>query len=113
MLGEQLVVAFPEHSTDGHSQVVDYKGAVLGEAAAGESMCGHGEIDLGALRRSRRKPGMTNTLARQRLELFTAVYGADPVYPANSLQGVEDIHRSHFQDTLQATIDSLVGRGII
>jgi predicted amidohydrolase len=107
-------IPFPAQSTDAHSQVVDYKGAILGEAAGGESMCGHGEVDLGALRRSRRKPGMTNTLARQRTELFAATYGNEnPVYPANSLAGVEDIQRSHFQDTLQQTIDKLAERGII
>ena len=106
-------IPFPAASTNLHSQVVDYRGLILGEAASGESMCGNGEIDLGALRRSRRKPGMTNTLARQRLELFAASYGGEPVYPANSLAGVDDIQRSHFQQTLQGTIDSLAERGII
>ena len=84
-----------------------------GEAGSGESMCGHGEIDLGALRRTRRKPGMTNCLARQRLELFGQVYGGQPVYPANSLAGVEKIERSHFVSSLQNTIDDLAQRGII
>ena len=106
-------IPFPAQSTNLHSQVVDYQGAVLGEAASGESMCGHGEVDIESLRRTRRKAGMTNTLARQRLELFTHVYGGEAVYPANSLQGVEKIERSHFQDTLQQTIDSLAKRGII
>lgn len=106
-------IPFPADSTNLHSQVVNYLGAVLGEADSGESMCGHGEIDIPALRRSRRKPGMTNTLARQRLELFAQVYGGTPVYPANNLAGVAPVERSHFQDTLQHTIDSLAERGII
>lgn len=107
-------IPFPAQSTDGHSQVVDYKGAVLGEASVGESMCGNGEIDLGALRRARRKPGMTNTLARQRVELFTATYQADAsIYPANNLTDVSDPQRSHFQNTLQDTIERLSARGII
>lgn len=106
-------IPFPAQSTNQHSQVVNYLGAVLGEAGSGESMCGHGEIDLGALRRTRRKPGMTNTLARQRVELFAATYSGKPVYPANSLAGVEKIDRSHFQSTLQNTIDDLAQRGII
>ena len=106
-------IPFPANSTDGHSQVVDYKGQVLGEAAGGESMCGNGEIDIAALRAARRKPGMTNTLARQRLELFSGVYGGEPVYPANNLAGVETPQRAHFQSTLNETIEALAKRGVI
>ncbi len=106
-------IPFPEASTDGHSQVVDYKGQILGEAAWGESMCGNGEIDIAALRRARRKPGMTNTLARQRLELFKHGYGGEAVYPANNLQNVDAPERAHFQRTLAATIEALDKRGVI
>ncbi|QFU77809.1 nitrilase [Halioglobus maricola] len=106
-------IPFPAQSTNHHSQVVNYLGAILGEAGSGESMCGNGEVDLNALRRSRRKAGMTNCLARQRLELFSRVYTGDPVYPANSLAGVETVERSHFQGTLQHTIHDLAERGII
>jgi predicted amidohydrolase len=105
---------FPEASTDSHSQVVDYRGTVLGEAAAGESMCGNGEVDIAALRRTRRKPGMTNVLARQRLELFADVYGGEAsVYPANTLSGRESPDREHFQRTLESTITALDERGLI
>jgi len=106
-------IPFPEHSTDGHSQVVDYKGAVLNEAATGESMCGNGEVDIAALRRSRRKPGMTNTLARQRLELFAPTYAGEPVYPANTLAGDVQPERAHFQRSLQGAIEALAARGVI
>lgn len=106
-------IPFPAQSSDGRSQVVDYKGAILGEAAFGESMCGNGEIDIGALRRTRRKPGMTNTLARQRLELFSSVYAGEPVYPANTLSDVAVPERAHFKRTLQGAIDALAERGVI
>ena len=106
-------IPFPAQSTDCHSQVVDYRGLVLSEAAAGESMCGNGEIDIGALRRSRRRAGMTNTLARQRLELFAAVYSGQPVYPANTLLGGARPERAHFQRTLRDTVTDLAERGII
>jgi len=109
-------IPFPSGSTDGHSQVVDFHGAVLGEAGAGESMCGNGEIHLAQLRESRARPGMTNVLARQRLELFAKVYQGESVYPANTLlQGgqckVPD--RSHFSETLEASIGKLKRRRII
>ncbi|MCY4016320.1 MAG: nitrilase [Gammaproteobacteria bacterium] len=58
---------FPQDSTDGHSQVVDYKGALLAEAAFGESMCGFAEIDIEALRRQRGKTAMLNLPARRRV----------------------------------------------
>ncbi len=106
-------IPFPAQSTNHHSQVVNYLGAVLGEAGSGESMCGHGELDIGALRRNRRKASMTNCLARQRLELFSQVYGGDTVYPANNLANSTEVQRSHFQDTLQLTIENLAERGII
>ncbi len=56
---------FPEESTDGHSQIVDYKGRLLAEAAFGESMCGFAEIDVAALRRERGKKAMLNLPARR------------------------------------------------
>lgn len=106
-------IPFPAASTDGHSQVVDYKGLVLGEAATGESMCGNGLLDIAALRRDRRKPGMTNTLARQRLELFKHVYAGEAVYPANTLADSSAPDRAHFQQTVEASINALAERGII
>jgi hypothetical protein len=106
----------PNHSTDGHSQVVDYKGRVLAEAGYGETMNGYAEIDIERQRRSRARPAMTNTLARQRLELFRQVYSGETVYPANTLLDggkVKTPGRQHYLDTQQTVINSLQKRGII
>ena len=106
----------PPESTDGHSQVVDFKGRVLAETEQGESMNGFAEIDIAALRRTRAKPAMTNMLARQRTELFAAVYGGIGVYPANNLlQAGKAIEpdRNHFMETQLATIRALQDRGVI
>ena len=78
---------FPAESTDGHSQVVDFRGKVLAEAGPGDSMCAFAEVDIEALRRTRRKPSMSNMLARQRLELFRNVYADPGIYPPNTLLG--------------------------
>lgn len=78
-------------------------------------MCGNAEVDIESLRRARRRPAMTNMLARQRLDLFAATY-AQGVYPANNMLVAGDIRvpdRSHFMATQQAVIDGLVARGII
>ena len=78
-------IPFPAESTDGHSQVVDFRGHVHAEAGPGDSMCAFAEVDIEALRRARGKPAMNNMLARQRLELFRNVYADPGIYPSNTL----------------------------
>jgi predicted amidohydrolase len=62
---------YPEMAAAGNSAVVDTNGTLLAEANTGENMVSNAEIDIHALRRKRRRPGMSNFLARQRLDLFT------------------------------------------
>lgn len=111
-----LGVDIPAASTDGLSKVVDYRGEVLAEAAAGESMAANALVDIGALRYYRRKPGMANMLSRQRLELFAATY-AGSVYPPDTMldAGGELAipERSHFGRTQAAAIAQLQAKGII
>jgi predicted amidohydrolase len=105
----------PAASADGNSQVVDYKGQVLAESNAGETFTAFSEIDLAALRAQRRKPGMTNQLARQRLELFAAAY-AGSVQLANALVRDGKVivpDRDHFSRVHQQTIDRLAKEGLI
>jgi hypothetical protein len=75
------------------------------------------EIDLAALRRYRRRPGMGNLLSRQRLELFAPIYGGAPVYPANTLLGQDGSvtvpERSHFIETQRQVIERLVALGLV
>ncbi|MBM3791740.1 MAG: nitrilase [Acidobacteria bacterium] len=104
--------AIPAGSADGGSKVVDYQGRVLAEASTGESMSAYAVIDLQALRRHRRRPGMMNMLARQRFELYAQSYASFSFYPANTmLQGAAD--RSHFLAMQLETIRRLEGKGII
>jgi len=104
-------------SVDGGSKIVDYHGHVLAEAAAGESLAAYSDIQLEALREYRRRPGMFNTLTRQRLGLFTSQYDDDAVYPANTLLDEEgkvvEPDRSHFMQTQSRVIEKLIRRGII
>ncbi len=100
---------FPESSTDGHSQVVNYQGSVLAIANVGESMVGASEIDIMALRRTRSTPAMTNVLGRQRLEIFKDIY-SKVVYPANNLLvdgQVISPNRAHFSKMQQDAIANL------
>jgi predicted amidohydrolase len=105
----------PLASADGNSAVIDWKGNVLAESNSGETFTAFADIDIAALRRARRKPGMTNYLSRQRLELFAAAY-AGQVQPANSLI---DNHaavipdRDHFKRVQEAVIRRLNDAGLI
>lgn len=107
----------PANSTDGLSKIVDFLGEVRVEAGFGESSVACAEIDLAALRRYRRRPGMGNLLSRQRLELFAAVYGGAPIYPANTLLGpdgqVTVPERSHFLETQRRVIERLSDLGLV
>ncbi len=108
--------SLPVGSGDGNSMVVDYKGRVLAESNSRETFTAFAEIDLGALRATRRKPAMTNFLARQRLELFAAVYAGKSPQPADSLiQNNEVIipNRDFFQRIQEESIERIIKDGVI
>ena len=75
------------------------------------------EIDLGALRRERRKTGMSNTLIRQRFEAYAASYAEHVFQPANSLLkkggSLKKPERKHFVETQKGVIAHLDKKGII
>ena len=106
----------PPNSVDGMSKIVDFKGRVLASASTGETMSANAEIDLAALRANRRKPGMPNYFARQRLEMFASTY-AQSVYPANSLLDDDGspvaAERSHFIEMQRDAIAMLVKKGLV
>ena len=102
----------PLASVDGGSKIVDYRGIVLAQTGAGESMAAFAEIDLAALRRDRRRPGINNLLSRHRSALYADSYQQPHFYPANTmLEG--EVKRQHFIKTQQDTIERLVKLGII
>ena len=104
--------AMPLASADGRSAVIDWQGRILAEAGPGETFTAFGEIDLAALRAGRRRPGMTNLLARQRLELFAATY-AGSVQAADTLGDGTVPERDHFRRAHDATIARLDAAGLI
>lgn len=78
-------IPIPGDSTSGGSQIVDFEGRVLVEAAGGESIVAFAELDLAALRRYRRRPGMANLLSRVQPELWAAEYARHHVIRPNGL----------------------------
>lgn len=103
----------PGASTDGGSQIVDYEGRVLVQAGPGESMVANAEIDLAAVRRARRRPGMSNLPARNRFEAYASTYATTSVHPANGLDDGAIPDRSWFSSVHRAAIDRLAADGVI
>lgn len=106
----------PLASADGNSMVVDYKGRVMAESNSGETFTAFADIDIGALRAARRKPAMTNFLARQRLDLFAATYSDLSVQKADGLIQNNDIispDRDYFLHTQEQTIERMIKEGLI
>jgi len=102
----------PIGSVDGGSKIIDYRGIVLAQTGAGESMAAFAEIDLAALRRDRRRPGLNNILSRQRFELYAQSYSQSKFYPANTMLD-QEVQRQHFIQTQQKTIERLSQLGVI
>lgn len=106
----------PLASADGNSMVVDYKGRVMSESNSGETFTAFADIDLSALRAARRKPAMTNFLARQRLELFAATYSGNSPQKANGLiqnNETQSPDRDYFLRTQEQTIERMIKDGLI
>lgn len=102
-------------SADGNSAIIDWRGLVLAEALSGENGNAFAEIDVGAVRRARAKPGMSNTLARQRPDLFRETY-AGTVWPADTLLDTGKPRapvRGEQAATLEAVIKARQARGLI
>lgn len=103
----------PGESTDGGSQLVDFEGRVLAEAAPGESMVANAEIDLSALRRARRRPGMSNLLARNRFDLYADSYAAARFHVADGIADGKAPERIWFIETQRKVIQRLSEEGVI
>jgi hypothetical protein len=110
-------IAIPKASTDATSKVIDFRGLVLAEAGYGESMAAYGEIDVGALRRWRRRPGMGNILSRQPLGLWRDALEGLEVQPRGTLTGPDGEtltpDRAFYAERQRRVIDRLSDEGII
>jgi predicted amidohydrolase len=103
--------AVPMNSTDGMSKVVDYNGLVLAEAGYGETMNAHAAFDVNALRRTRNKPGLSNTLSRNKSQLWASIYSEVDIVSANALLNNEP-QRSFFVERQTNIIKKMQELGI-
>jgi predicted amidohydrolase len=110
-------IAIPRASTDASSKIVDFRGLVLAEAGYGESMAAYAELDIAALRRYRRRPGMPNILSRQPLGLWRDALEGLEVQPRGTLTGddgqVRSPDRAFYAERQKRVIDKLAAADLI
>ena len=109
-------IALPLASVDGNSKIVDWKGRVLAESNPGETFTAFAPVDIDALREARRTPGMTNFLARQRLELFAPIYAEITVHTANGMMAGDKPQvpdRDHFHRMQEKVIERMIAADLI
>lgn len=106
----------PQASADRGSKIVDPRGLILAEAAAGPSMCAYAEVDIGQVRRLRRKVGMGNLIARQPMALYAREYARAAIHPEGSLLqdgAVATPAKGFYRDRQAIVIEDLAKRGVI
>jgi len=75
----------PGDSANGGSEILDFAGRVLVQAGPGESTAAYTDLDLGALRRERARPGMLNLPSRVKAALWAQEYARHDLERPNSL----------------------------
>ncbi len=103
----------PGASTDGKSQIVDPSGRVVVRAGNGESMVANSEVDIDALRRARRRPGMANLHARNRFDLYANEYATHAAHLGNGLGDGKVPDRAWFVEAQREAISRLVDQDAI
>ncbi|MEM9810849.1 MAG: nitrilase-related carbon-nitrogen hydrolase, partial [Pseudomonadota bacterium] len=103
----------PAASTDGMSIVLDHYGRTLAEASPGETINANAVLDIGALRETRKKTGMTNTLSRLPNTAFAAGYQSANHAPPNRTPDAKMIEKTDALAHQQAVIDRLQKSGIL
>lgn len=103
----------PANAIDSMSIVIDWYGRAMAEAESGETLNANAVLDIGALRETRRKTGMTNTLSRLPMEAFAPVYANATHAPSNRTADGKMIERADAIKGQQAVIDKLVAAGVL
>jgi predicted amidohydrolase len=103
----------PSASTDGMSIVLDWYGRTLAEAGTGETLNANAVLDIGALRETRRKTGMTNTLSRLPLAAFAPAYAQTQLAPPNRTADGRMIERAEALAQQDKVIQDMLAKGIL
>jgi predicted amidohydrolase len=111
-------IPIPAYTCSAMSKIVDPHGHVLAEAGqGGESMSANAVLDIGALRRLRRRVGMANVLSRQAYGLFADSYAQADFHRGNFLlqdgEVVEPPNRDIFRRRQEENVERLIKAGLL
>jgi predicted amidohydrolase len=111
-------IPIPPYTCSAMSKIVDYNGHVLAEAAqGGEAFNSNAIIDIGALRRTRRRTAMANVMSRQPFQLYAESYAQADFHRGNFLlkDGKVTVppDRESFRRRQEANIERLVKAGLL
>jgi predicted amidohydrolase len=111
-------IPIPAYTCSAMSKIVGPHGEVMAEAGqGGESMSANAVLDVGALRRERRRLGMANILSRQAYGLFAESYAQADFHRANFLledgKVIEPPDREVFRRRQAGNIERLIKAGLL
>jgi predicted amidohydrolase len=104
----------PANATDGGSEIIGANGHVLAKAGSGETINAVAEIDLAALQRLRRRPGMGNLLSRHPMEAWAAAYQTARAAEIGGLgDGSTPPERAHYIERQRRVLEALDKAGVL
>jgi predicted amidohydrolase len=111
-------IPIPPYTCSAMSKIVDYNGHVLAEAAqGGEAFNSNAVIDIGAVRRTRRRTAMANVMSRQPFQIYANSYASHSFHQGNFLlkegKVLEPPPRDEFRRRQAANIERLVKAGLL
>jgi predicted amidohydrolase len=102
------------NSTDAMSAIVSWKGEIMAEAGAGESIVANAGLDIEGLRAARKRGGMTNVLSRLPVAAFRQAYAAAAAHAEpNGLADAKMIERDAVMARQRGVIEALAKAGVI
>lgn len=108
----------PPYTCSAMSKIVDFNGHILAEAAqGGEAFNSNAVMDIGALRRTRRRTAMSNVMSRQPFDIYASTYARARYHEGNFLlrdgKVIEPPSRDAFRRRQESNIERLVKAGLL
>jgi len=111
-------IPIPAYTCSAMSTIIDWNGHIMCEAApGGEAFNSNAVLDIGALRRTRRRTAMSNVMSRQPFQIYADSYAKARYHEGNFLlrdgKVVTPPDRETFRRRQAANIERLVKAGLL